>query len=180
MIPNLSAEIIPHESIADITLGLDFEHFTGNSKYQLINNYSELESTYSKKDKWLVLHRNEVLPWGDPIHEIHCFWNKIITLIFNFNTKKLEFIYAGPGYQGKLLALLGIGDRLDSVKDQYNFYFEGDKNYLEYKEDTDKAGELVPVEIDTNYRTAYSEEYNDQIIEGFLVYLLPEERGHLT
>lgn len=82
--------------------------------------------------------------------------------------------------QGKLLGLLGIGDRLDSVKDQYNFYFAGDKHYLEYKEDSDKAGELVPIEIETNYRTAYSEEYNDQIIEGFLVYLLPEERGNLT
>lgn len=51
---------------------------------------------------------------------------------------------------------------------------------MEYKEDSDKAGELIPVEIETNYRTAYSDEYSDQIIEGFLIYLPPEERGHLT
>lgn len=180
MIPNLEAEIIPTKSIADISLGLDFEHFKAKSKYQIINDYAELESTYSERDQWLILHRNEVLPWGDSINEIYCYWNKIITLTFNSNTQRLEFIYAGRGYQGKLLGLLGIGDRLDSVKDQYNFYFWGDKHYLEYKEDSDKAGELIPVEIETNYRTAYSDEYSDQIIEGFLIYLPPEERGHLT
>lgn len=180
MIPNLSAEIIPHKSIADITLGLDFECFKANSKYQIINNYAELEGTYSESDKWLILYQNEVLPWGDPINEIYCFWNKIITLTFNSNTKRLEFIYAGQGYQGKLLGLLGVGDNLDSVKDQYNFYFEGDKHYLEYKEDSGKVGEIVPVEIETNYRTAYSEQYSDQIVEGFLIYLFPEERGYLT
>lgn len=43
-----------------------------------------------------------------------------------------------------------------------------------------KRVKLSPIEIETNYRTAYSDEYSDQIIEGFLVYLLPEERGHLT
>lgn len=180
MIPNLKAEIIPTKSIADIKLGLDFEYFKANSEYQVINDYDELENTYSAKNKWLILYRNEVLPWGDPINEIYCFWNKIITLTFNANTKRLEFIYVGQGYQGKLLGLLGIGDRLDSAKDQYNFYFEGDKHYLEYKEYSDKPGEIIPVEIETNYRAAYSDEYSDQIIEGFLVYLPPEERGHLT
>ncbi|MGK9156485.1 hypothetical protein [Acinetobacter radioresistens] len=180
MIPNLEAEIIPAKSIADITLGLDFDHFKANSKYQIINDYTELESTYSERDKWLILHRNEILPWGDSINEIYCYWNKIITLTFNSSTQRLESIYAGQGYQGKLLGLLGIGDRLDSVKHQYNFYFWGDKHYLEYKEDSNKAGELIPVEIGTNYRTAYSDEYSDQIIEGFLIYLPPEERGHLT
>lgn len=175
MIPNLEAEIIPTKSIADITLGLDFERFKANSKYQIINDYTELESTYSERDKWLILHRNEILPWGDSINEIYCYWNKIITLTFNSSTQRLEFIYAGQGYQGKLLGLLGIGDRLDSVRDQYNFYFWGDKHYLEYKEDCDKAGELIPVEIETNYRTAYSDEYSDQIIEGFLIYLQKSE-----
>jgi len=163
LIPNLNAEIVPTKSVAGITLGLDFEHFKTDSDYQVINDYAELENTCSERDKWLILYRNEVLPWGDHI---------------NANTKRLEFIYVGQGYQGKLLGLLGIGDRLDSAKDQYNFYFEGDKHYLEYKEYSDKAGEIIPVEIETNYRTAYSEEYSDQIIEGFLVYLLPEERGH--
>ena len=180
MIPNLDAEIIPHKSIAGITLGLDFDHFKANSDYQIIKDYAEVESANSENRKWLILYRNEVLPWGDPINEIYCFWDRSITLTFNANTKRLEFIYVGKGYQGRLLGLLGIGDRLDSAKDQYNFYFEGDKHYLEYKEYSDKAGEIIPVEIETNYRTAYSEEYSDQIIEGFLVYLLPEERGHVT
>lgn len=144
MIPNLKAEIIPKKSVADITWGLDFDHFKASSEYQVINDYAEVESTYSKRDKWLILYRNEVLPWGDPINEIYCFWNKILTLTFNANTKSLEFIYVGQGYQGKLLGLLGIRDRLDSVKDQYNFYFEGDKHYLEYKGYSDKAGEIIP------------------------------------
>ena len=178
MIPNLNAEIVPTKSVAGITLGLDFEHFKTDSDYQVINDYAELENACSERDKWLILYRNELLPWGDHINEIYCFWNKSVTLTFNANTKRLEFIYVSKGYQGRLLGLLGIGDRLDSAKDQYNFYFEGDKHYLEYKEYSDKAGEIIPVEIETNYRTAYSEEYSDQIIEGFLVYLLPEERGH--
>ncbi len=31
-------------------------------------------------------------------------------------------------------------------------------------------GEIIPAEISTNYRTAYSEEYSDQIIEGIMIY----------
>lgn len=103
MIPNLEAEIIPTKSIADISLGLDFEHFKAKSKYQIINDYAELESTYSERDQWLILHRNEVLPWGDSINEIYCYWNKIITLTFNFNTQRLEFIYLWSGISRKII-----------------------------------------------------------------------------
>lgn len=179
MIPDLSAEIIPERSIAGITLGLDFDDFKTNSNYRVIKDYKELEDLDCEKDIWLILYRNEALPWGGLINEIYCFWNKIVTLTFNATTKRLVFIHIGQGYQGKLLGLLGIGDRLDSVKDQYNFYFEGDKHYLEYKEDSDKKGEIIAVEIETNYRTPYSDEYSDQFIEGFLIYLLPEDRGCL-
>lgn len=37
------------------------------------------------------------------------------------------------------------------------------------------SGELIPEEIRTNYRTAYSEEYPDQIIEGIMIYDLKKE-----
>ena len=82
-------------------------------------------------------------------------------------------MYVAKGYQGKLLGLLGIGDRLDSVKNQYNFYFEGDRHYLEYTEDNNQACEIIPVKIKTNYRTAYSAEHSDQFIEAFLIYFPP-------
>ena len=67
---------------------------------------------------------------------------------------------------------------MDSVKNQYNFYFEGDKHYLEFTEDSNQAGEIIPVEIETNYRTAYSAEHSDQFIEAFLIYLPPSERNN--
>ncbi|WP_019385424.1 hypothetical protein [Acinetobacter venetianus] len=178
MIPNLSAEIIPAKSAAGINLGLDFNTFRAISDYQIIHDYNESENVCYEKDKWLILYRNLILPWGESINEICCYWNKTVTLTFNADTKKLEFIYVAKGYQGKLLGLLGIGDRLDSVKNQYNFYFEGDRHYLEFTEDSNQAGEIIPVEIETNYRTAYSAEYSDQFIEAFLIYLPPSERNH--
>lgn len=179
MIPNLNAEIIPVVSAAGIELGLNFDDFIAKSNYRIVKDYKELENIGYEKNKWLILYRNEVLSWdNNPINEIYCFWNKAVILTFNANTKKLEFIYVSEGYTGKLLGLLKIGDRLDSVKDQYNFSFEGDKHYLEYKDGRDQTGEIIPVEIETNYRIAYSEEYSEQFIEGFLVYLLPEDRGH--
>ena len=73
---------------------------------------------------------------GHSIREICCYWNKSITLTFSAKTKRLEFIYVDEVYQGKLLGLLGIGDRLDSVKVQNNFHFEGYRHYLEYTEDS--------------------------------------------
>jgi hypothetical protein len=98
--------------------------------FQIIHDYEESDNLSYEQNKWLVLHRNLVQPSGHPISEICCYWNKSITLTFNANTNRLEFIYVGEGYQGKLLGLLGIGDRLDSVKIQYNFHFEGDNIIL--------------------------------------------------
>lgn len=179
MIPNLFAEIIPAQSAAGIALGLNFNTFKAVSDFQIIHDYEESDNLSYELNKWLVLHRNLVQPSEHPISEICCYWNKSITLTFNADTNRLEFIYVGEGYRGKLLGLLGIGDRLDSVKIQYNFHFEGDRHYLEYTEDSSLAGEIIPVEIETNYRIAYSEEYSDQIIQGFLIYLPPIERNNL-
>ena len=97
---------------------------------------------------------------------------KLCHINFWWRFKKINTNFLNRGYKGKLLGLLGIGDRLDLIKDDFNFYFEGDAHYLEYKEDSDMSGEIIPAEILTNYRVAYSEEYPDQIVEGVRIYAI--------
>ncbi|CAA0160197.1 hypothetical protein [Acinetobacter baumannii] len=168
LVPDLSKDILPSKEAAGISLGMDFDEFRNSALFRDVG-MEEFESA-QEKNIWLVLHRYELLPWQEWINEIYCSWESSVTLTFDGNSKKLIRIFLGEGYNGKLLGLLGIGDRLDLVKDDFNFYFSCDAHYLEYKQDSDMFGEIIPAEISTNYRTAYSEEYSDQIIEGIMIY----------
>jgi len=168
--PDLYKEIIPAKGAAGITLGMDFDEFQSQALFCNVRR-EEYESN-QEKNIWLVFHRHELLPWQEWINEIYCSWENSVILTFDGDSKKLIRIFLDRGYKGKLLGLLGIGDRLDLVKDDFNFYFEGDAHYLEYKEDSDMSGEIIPAEILTNYRVAYSEEYPDQIVEGVGIYAI--------
>lgn len=70
---------------------------------------------------------------------------------------------------------LEIGDRLDSVKDELDFDFYGDAHYLKYKKGSPHYGDVVGVEIGTNYLVEYSEDYPDQIVIGFGVYIFRDQ-----
>lgn len=170
LVPDFNKDILPSKEAAGILLGMNFEEFQSLALFRDVRK-GEYESA-QEKNIWLVFHRYELLPWQEWINEIYCSWGSSVTLTFDGDSKKLIRIFLGEGYNGKLLGRLGIGDRLDLVKDDFNFYFRGDAHYLEYKEDSDKFGEIIPAEISTNYRVAYSEEYPDQIIEGIMIYTI--------
>lgn len=168
LVPDFYKDIVPLQEAAGISLGMDYDEF--RSLALCLDAGGEEYESGQEQNIWLVSYRCELLPWQEWINEIYCSWESTVTLTFDGNLKKLIRIFVSEGYKGKLLGLLGIGDRLDLVKDDFNFYFEGDAHYLEYKEDSDMSGEIIPAEISTNYRVAYSEEYPDQIVEGVGVY----------
>jgi len=170
LVPDLNKDIFPSKEAAGISLGMDFEEFRSQALFRDVRR--EEYETVQEKNIWLVFHRHELLPWQEWINEIYCSWENSVILTFDGDSKKLIRIFLDRGYKGKLLGLLGIGDRLDLVKDDFNFYFEGDAHYLEYKEDSDMSGEIIPAEILTNYRVTYSEEYPDQIVEGVGIYAI--------
>lgn len=173
LVPDFYKDIVPLQEAAGISLGMDYDEF--RSLALCLDAGEEEYESGQEQNIWLVSHRCELLPWREWINEIYCSWESTVTLTFDGNSKKLIRIFVSEGYKGKLLGRLEIGDRLDRVKADFNFYFECDAHYLEYKEDSEMSGELIPAEITTNYRTTYSEEYSDQIIEGIMIYELKKE-----
>lgn len=177
LVPDMDAEVIPEKSAAGFDLGMLYDDFIKNVKYEIIDDIHSFVFS-NKVDEWIIYYRDEISMFDHShINEIHCLWGSSIELVFEGDEKSLTWIYLNNKYEGKLLNILGIGDRLDLAKDDFNFYFEGDAHYLEFKKDSIYYGEIVGVEIFTNYRVEYSEEYPDQIVEGFGVYMIKEHQS---
>ncbi|OTG84175.1 hypothetical protein B9T31_13540 [Acinetobacter sp. ANC 4558] len=177
LVPDMEAEIIPGKSAAGFELGILFDDFIKQVKYKKFESRNDFNPKVEEKGTWGIIHRDEISFNLDYINEIQCKWENSVELVFDMNKLgKLTWIYLYEGYKGKLLNILGIGDRLDSVKDEFDFDFYGDAHYLMYKEGSPHYGDIVGVEIGTNYLIEYSEEYPDQIITSFLVYIFKDQR----
>ena len=155
LVPDMNAEVIPGKSAAGFELGILFDDFIKQIEYKKFESRHDYDPKFEKKGVWGIFHRDEMTFNLDHINE----------------SGKLTWIYLYEGYKGKLLNRLGIGDRLDSVKDEFDFDFYGDVHYLKYKEGSLHYGDVVGVEIGTNYLVEYSDEYPDQIVVGFGVYI---------
>ena len=176
LVPDMNAEVIPGKSAAGFELGILFDDFIKQIEYKKFESRHDYDPKFEKKGVWGIFHRDEMTFNLDHINEITCKWGNSIRLVFDMNESgKLIWIYLYEGYKGKLLNRLGIGDRLDSVKDEFDFDFYGDAHYLKYKEGSLHYGDVVGVEIGTNYLVEYSEEYPDQIIIGFGVYFFRDQ-----
>ena len=175
-VPDMGAEVIPGKSAAGFELGILFDDFIKKIKYKKFESRHDFDPKVEEKEIWGIFHRDEMTFNLDCINETHCKWENSVELVFDMNKSgKLTQIYLYEGYKGKLLNILGIGDRLDSVKDEFDFDFYGDAHYLKYKEGSLHYGDVVGVEIGTNYLVEYSEEYPDQIIIGFGVYFFRDQ-----
>lgn len=176
LVPDMNAEVIPGKSAAGFELGILFDDFIEQIKYKKIESHDDFDSQIEEKGIWTIFHRAETTFNLEHINEISCNWGNSVELVFDMNKSgKLTWIYLYDGYKGKLLNILGIGDRLDSVKDEFDFDFYGDVHYLKYKEGSPHYGDVVGVEIGTNYLVEYSEEYPDQIVIGFGVYIFRDQ-----
>ncbi|WP_445346723.1 hypothetical protein [Acinetobacter bohemicus] len=172
LVPDMDAEVIPGKSAAGFELGILFDDFIKQIKYKNIKYRCDFDPQVDKKGMWRIFHRDEMTFNFDHINEISCNWENSVELVFDMNKLgKLTWIYLYEGYKGKLLKMLGIGDRLDLVKDEFDFDFYGDVHYLKYKEGSLHYGDIVGVEIGTNYLVEYSDEHPDQIVVGFGVYI---------
>ena len=163
LVPDMNAEVIPGKSAAGFELGILFDDFIKQIEYKKFESRHDYDPKFEKKGLWGIFHRDEMTFNLDHINEITCKWGNSFRLVFDMNESgKLIWIYLYEGYKGKLLNRLGIGDRLDSVKDEYK---KGSPHY----------GDVVGVEIGTNYLVEYSEEYPDQIVIGFGVYIFRDQ-----
>ena len=122
LVPDMNAEVIPGKSAAGFELGILFDDFIKQIEYKKFESRHDYDPKFEKKGVWGIFHRDEMTFNLDHINEITCKWGNSIRLVFDMNESgKLIWIYLYEGYKGKLLNRLGIGDRLDSVKDEFDF-----------------------------------------------------------
>mgnify|MGYP003405572629 CR=1 FL=1 len=193
--PNLRAEIKPNTSAAGFELGMAFNTFIEKVDFIEITQQETYTITYNS-NKWRIHYQNYFSDVMKDVYfnNIYAYWDDSVTLKFSKTDVHyyLTAIFVGGTYTGKFLGLIGIGDRLDSVSEEYDILFHSDLHFLAKKKevscDADDCGlymnhswderEIIEgIEFATNYREQYSLDATDQIVEKIGVFRINTING---
>lgn len=195
LVPNLMAAIVPERSAAGYYIGMDFNHFFQRISENFIYQREDIDLSLIRRDVWVVEFFSDEYY---PDRQIAS-WNNTVTLIFdnkNLRVISLKNDYQGKlfdkvGIGDRLDVLLDeyyflfyfevhllveksknreILEKYILDHDLYEIDIENDFDIMSIIYDINDAITVSGVEFNTNYKTQFSKEYADQIIEEIVIF----------